>query len=144
MEALICDLQLVAQQLLQRTLLCFKVLLFSYHICWNMFTYLPPPRRLCFRRCFFLSVCLLATLRKTSKRICMKFSWRVGSDWPMNERLHLGGDPYPGARIPIRIRIRIWIRIHIVTVIRRALAEVCTVPVLLVAIYYRLAFKVMA
>ena len=46
---------------------------------------LPPPRRICNRRCFFgclfvcLLVSLLATLHKTSERICMKFSGEVGN-----------------------------------------------------------------
>jgi len=40
-----------------------------------------------------LSVCLLAALRKkTSARICMKFSGKVGNG-PMNKRLNFGGDP---------------------------------------------------
>jgi len=38
-----------------------------------------------------LFVCLLTNLRKTSKRICMKFSEKVGNG-PMNKRLHFGGD----------------------------------------------------
>jgi len=42
-----------------------------------------------------LFVCLLATLRKkTSERICMKFSEKVGNR-PMNKLLNFGGDPDP-------------------------------------------------
>ena len=56
------------------------------------YSYLPPPRRLCFRRC--LSVCLLATLRKNfqtdlneifgegsqwASEQTFKFCWRSGS-----------------------------------------------------------------
>ena len=47
---------------------------------------------------------------KTSERICMKFSGMVGNG-PMNNRL---------------------IRIRIATLVRRALVEVCTIPVFLV------------
>jgi len=46
----------------------------------------------------------------------MKFPGKVGTG-PVNKRLNFGGDPDG-----------IWI----VTLVRRALAEVCTVPVLLV------------
>jgi len=71
-----------------------------------------------------LSVCLLATFRKSSRtdlheifrkswqwagEQMIKFCWRYGS----------------------RIRIRIWIRIA--TLVRRGLADICIVPVLLVS-----------
>jgi len=48
----------------------------------------------------------------------MKFSGKVGNG-PMNKRLNFGGDPD---------------RMRIATLVRRALAEVCTVPVLLIVI----------
>jgi len=48
----------------------------------------------------------------------------------MNKGLNFRGDRHHQSGICIRIRIRI----HIATLIRRALAEVCTVPVLLVII----------
>ena len=82
---------------------------------------IPLQRRICNRRC--LSMCLSATLRKNfptdlheifiegwqwDNEQMIKFLWRSVS------------------RIPIPIRIRI------ATLVRRALAEVCTVPVLLV------------
>jgi len=69
-----------------------------------------------------LSVCLSVSnfAQKNSERICMKFSGKVGNG-PMNKRLDFGGDP-------------VHIRIRIATLVRRALAEVCTVPVLLVLI----------
>ena len=51
----------------------------------------------------------------------MKFPGKVGN-WPMNKWLNFGGDPYPAGGI--------WIRIA--TLVRRALTEVRTVPVLLV------------
>jgi len=51
----------------------------------------------------------------------MKFSRNVGNG-PTNERLRKFWGTGP----------RIWIRIRIVTLVRRALEEVCTVPVLLV------------
>ena len=53
--------------------------------------YLPPPRRLrVVSVCLF--VCLLATLRKTSERIYIKFSGKVGNG-PMNNWLNCDGDP---------------------------------------------------
>jgi len=52
--------------------------------------FLPPPRRTCSRRCLF--VCSLATLfKKTSQRICMQFSGKVGNG-PMNKWSNFGGD----------------------------------------------------
>jgi len=64
-----------------------------------------------------LSVCLLATLRKNFRIwICMKFSGKVGNG-PVNKRLNFGNDPDHGFRSVWRY----WVR--------RALAEVCTVPV---------------
>jgi len=45
---------------------------------------LPLPRRLCSRHYFVcLSVCK-QLCAKTSKRICVKFSWKVGNG-PMNK-----------------------------------------------------------
>ena len=52
----------------------------------------------------------------------MKFSGKVGNEQMVKLRWRFGS------------RIRIRIRIRIATLIRRALAEVCTVPVLLVII----------
>jgi len=77
---------------------------------------LPPPRRTCNRRC--LSVCLFVSnfAQKKTERICVKFLETFGNG-PMKKWLNFG---------------RIWIRIRIATLVRRALAEVCTVPVLLV------------
>jgi len=48
----------------------------------------------------------------------MKFSGKIANG-PMNKRLNFGGNP-------------IRDRIHIVTLVKRALAEVCTVPVLVI------------
>jgi len=64
----------------------------------------------------------------------MKFSGKVGNG-PMNKRLNLGTvHTSAKARLTsVAIRIRIKIRIRIATLVRRALAEVCTVPVLLVS-----------
>jgi len=39
----------------------------------------------------YLFVCLLAICAKTSERICMKFSGKVGNG-PMNKWLNFGGD----------------------------------------------------
>ena len=66
-----------------------------------------------------LSVCLPVCF----ERICMKFSEKVGNG-PMNKWLNFDGDPDQRSGSGIRIRIEIPVR--------RALAEVCTVPVLLV------------
>ena len=54
---------------------------------------IPPPRRLCYRRC--LSVCFSVSnfAQKTSERICMKFSGKINGNWPTNEWLNFGGDP---------------------------------------------------
>jgi len=53
----------------------------------------------------FVIVCLLATLRKTSKRICMKFSGKVGKE-PVNNWLNFGGDPDHRLDTGIVFRIR--------------------------------------
>jgi len=63
-------------------------------------------------------VYLLATLRRNFQMDCMKFSGKVGN---ANEQT-----------IKFWWQSVSWIRICIVTLLRRALAEVCTVPVLLV------------
>jgi len=57
----------------------------------------------------------------------MKFSGEVGNG-QVNKCLNFGGDPESGSGIRIQIRIRICDP----TLVRRALAEVCTVQVLLV------------
>jgi len=59
----------------------------------------------------------------------MKYSKKVGNG-PMNKWLHFDGDPDHGSGY----RSVIWIRIRVATLARRALAEVCTVPVLLVMV----------
>jgi len=76
----------------------------------------------------FVVVCLFVCLQlcaKTSERICMKFSGKFGNraSEQMTKFCRRSGS---------RIRIQIWIRICIETLVRRALTEVCTVPVLLV------------
>jgi len=95
---------------------------------------LPPPRRLCFRRC--LSVCLLASLQKNFPADLHEI-FRKGRQWANEQKIKFWCRSGSGIRIqiPIRIRIRrIRIRIRIATLVRRALAEVCTVPVFLVMI----------
>ena len=95
-----------------------------------------------------LSVCLFVCWQlcaKTSERICMKFSGKVGNG-PTNKRLNFGGDLAHRLDIEIIFRIRhYWeirkvvnghsfIRIcQMAALVRCALEEVCTVPVLLVA-----------
>jgi len=59
-----------------------------YEICQLL---LSPTRRLCFCRCLF--VCLSIS-KFAQKRICMKFSKKVGSG-PANKRLNFSGDPDP-------------------------------------------------
>ena len=97
---------------------------------------LPPPRRLCNRRCLFVCLCvsLLATLRKNFERICVKFSEKVGN-WPMKKKLYFGGDPdhawiqglFSGFVIG---RYGKWLTDILIrqmaALVRRALAEVCT------------------
>jgi len=112
-----------------------------------------------------LFVCLLATLRKTSERICTKFSGKVGNG-PVNKWLNFGSHPDHCLDTGIVFRIRCYweirkvvstdcaarlcsagralagIAIATMTSLRhrpttgnhdrRALAEVCSVPVLLV------------
>jgi len=90
---------------------------------------LPPPKKLCFRRCLFvcLSVCLLATLHKNFQSDLHEI-FREGWQWA-NEQM-----------------IKFWwrsgsrIRIRIVTLVRRALAVVCTVSVLLVILWLCFTF----
>ena len=66
---------------------------------------LPPPRRLCFRRC--LSVCLLAILCKNFERICLEILGKVGIG-PVNNRLNFGG--YPDHCLDTGIVFRILLR----------------------------------
>jgi len=86
---------------------------------------LPPPRRICNRRCLFvcLSVCLLATLRKNFKTDLHEMC-REGWQWISKQMIKFWWRSRSG--------IRIWI--CIATLVRRALAEVCTLPVLLIII----------
>jgi len=57
---------------------------------------------------------------KTFERVCVKFSGKVGNG-PVNKRLNFGGDPDHGyGSGPYR------------ETLGRALANVCTVPVLLI------------
>jgi len=54
----------------------------------------------------------------------MKFSGKIANG-PMNKRLNFGGHPDHGSGYGYGSAVRI------ATLVRRALAEVCTVPVLL-------------
>ena len=81
---------------------------------------LPPPRRRCFPRC--LSVCPLATLRKnlqTDLREIFREDWQRVNEQMVKFRCLSRTDSPDGVT-------------DIATLVRRALAEVCTVPVLLV------------
>jgi len=118
----------------------------NMHMHWvkHVPTLLPPTRRLCFRRC--LSVCLLATLRKNFQTDLHEI-FREG--WPVNKWLNFDGDAdhcldtiqglfsvfviigrYGKWSTDINLLL-ILIR-QMAALVRRTLAEVCTVPVLLV------------
>jgi len=86
---------------------------------------LPPPRRICNRRC--LSVCLLAHLHKNFKTDLHEI-FREGWHWANEQMFKF----WWRSRIPIRIA----------ALVRRALAEVSTVPVLLVVSFSALAMLV--
>jgi len=90
-------------------------------------TFLPSPRRLCNHRCLFvcLSVCLLAALRKKF-RMDLHDIFNEGWQWAIEQTIKFWWRS--GSRIRLRIRIRI------ATLVRRALAEICTVSVLLVVL----------
>ena len=81
--------------------------------------FLPPSRKLCFHRC--LPVCLLATLRKNFQTDLHEI-FRDGWQWASEQLVKFWLRSGSGIRIQIRIA----------TLVTRALAEVCTVPVLLV------------
>jgi len=72
------------------------------------FSLLPPPRRLWFRRCFDLFVCLsvrfLATMRKKF-RTDLHAIFREGSQWVSEQMIKFCWRS--GSRIRIRIRIRL-------------------------------------
>jgi len=101
-------------------------------------------------------ICLFFCCAKTSKRICMKFSGKVGN-WPLSKWLNFGGNPDHRLDTGIVFRIchyweiqKVVLLLHpvidsywfarcgtdIATLVRRALVEVCTVPVLLVVNRY--------
>ena len=83
---------------------------------------LPLPRTICKTLFVCLFVCLLATLRKnyqTDLHEIFKKSWQWANEQTVTFWLRSES------------RIRIWIRIRIATLVKRAMAEACTVPVLL-------------
>jgi len=100
---------------------------------------LPPPSSICNRP---LSLSNFA--QKLRKLICMNFSGKVGNG-PMNKWLNFGGDPDHSLDTGIVFQIchywEIWkvVKEHsfilirqMAALLRRALEEVCTVPVFLV------------
>ena len=115
-------------------------------------TYLSPPRRI-YYNCHCLSVCLSLCLSvcqqlcaKSSERICMKFSETV-SNGPVNKWLNFGvdSDYYLDTGIVsgfvtitrygkwlTDINMLLILIRQMAALVRRALAQVCTVPVLLV------------
>jgi len=62
---------------------------YTQHSRRDAYTSLSQPRRIRFRRCLFVCWQLCA---KTSERICMKFSGKVGNG-PVNNIVNVGGDP---------------------------------------------------
>ena len=145
------------------TLVFFLCVLVLFFCSYNLLLLLPPSRRLCFRRCLFvrLSVCLLATLRKNfqtdlneifsegwqwaSKQIT-KFWWWSGCTVPLFPEFVTTGR-YGKWLTDINLLLHPVIRSYwfadggtdITTLLRSALAEVCTVPVL--PVYYSV-FKI--
>jgi len=88
--------------------------------------FLPPPRRISNRRLSVcLSVYLLATLRKNFQTDLHEI-FRNGWQWANEQRIKFW------RRSGSRIRMQIPIRICIATLVRRALVEACTVPLLLI------------
>ena len=77
----------------------------AVYLHYDVSTFLPPPRRWCFRRCF-LFVCLLSTLRKNFGTDLHEI-FREGWQWA-NERLNFDGDSdhesgyAPGSRSVLR------------------------------------------
>ena len=113
---------------------------------------LPPPMRIIFLSLF---VCLSVSnfAQKTSKRICVKFSGKVG-DGSVNKRLNFGGHPDRSLDTGIvfgfvtigrygkwltDINLLLILIRQTAALVRRALAKVCTVPELLVR--DRVAYK---
>jgi len=74
-----------------------------------------------------LSVFLLATLRKDF-RTDLHEIFREGWQWASEQT-----SKFWWRSVSEMVAIRIRIRIHIGTLVRRALAEVCSIPVLLVS-----------
>jgi len=101
---------------------CTSIIL-SHFYTEKLIILLHAPRRLCFRRCLFvcLSVCLLATLHKNFQTVLHDI-FRQGWQWAIEQMIKFWWRS--------RLQIRIWIQIRITTLVRRALAEVCTVSVL--------------
>jgi len=89
-------------------------------VIFNSILFLPPPRRI--RNCHCLFVCLLATLRKNFQ-IDLHEIFREGCQWAKEQM--------------IKFWWRSGSRIRIATLVRYALVEVCTVPVLLVLFWFR-------
>jgi len=88
---------------------------------WRYYTdiLLPLPRGLCNHCCWF--VCLLATLCKNFQTDLHEI-FREGRQWASEQMVKFWWRPGSWIRTQIRIVTLVW----------RALAEVCTVPVLLV------------
>ena len=82
----------------------------------------------CLFACLLATSCLLATLRKTFRTDLHEIFW-VGWQWASEQMIKFWW------RCGSRIRIWIRIRIRIATLVRRALAEVCIVPVVLAFLY---------
>jgi len=89
------------------------------------------PSRWAFAHISSLSLCLLATLRNNFQTDLHEI-FRAGWQWATEQTVKFWW------RSGSQIRIRIRIQICIVPLVRRALAKVCSVPVLLVYLSYLL------
>ena len=106
---------------------------------------LPPPRSMCSHRCF--SVCLLATMCKNFRTDFMKFSGRLAMK-QMIKFWWRSGSPFGYSNCFPDLSHNKWLTdINLLLIsellirqraalVRRALAEVWTVPVLLVNYWY--------
>jgi len=107
--------------------------------------FLPPPRRISNRRCLFVCQQLCT---KTSEGICMKFSRKV-SNGPMTQTIKFWWQfSSPSAlfsgfvtigrygKCLMDINLLLALICQMAALVKRALAEVSTVPVLLVTAYF--------
>ena len=116
------SLGLVFVHLFMFSILCFLVFLYCY-LRQGSYAIVVVCLSVCFSAC--LSACLLASLRKDFRTDFHEI-FREGWQWAIEQMI----------KFQWRSGSRIRIGIRIATLVRRALAEVCTVPVLLVCFCY--------